>query len=152
MPTPAEIAVSVFSQNYNCSQSVFSAFAPQFGFDRDTALRLASPFGGGVARRGELCGAVTGALLALGLARGADQPAGKEEIYRLSQEFMRLFEQKHATMLCRDLIAFDISTPAGHQAAKDKQVFTTICPLLVKDAADIVQKLLESARVSIQKF
>jgi C_GCAxxG_C_C family probable redox protein len=145
MPTPAEIAVSVFSQNYNCSQSVFSAFAEQAGFDRETALRLASPFGGGVARRGEVCGAVSGALLALGLARGADKPAGKEEIYRLSQEFMRLFEQKHTSLLCRDLIAFDISTPDGHQAAREKQVFTTICPLLVRDAAEIVQKLLETA-------
>jgi len=145
MPTPAEIAVTVFSQNYNCSQSVFSAFAPRFGFDRETALKLASPFGGGVARRGEVCGAVSGALLALGLARGADKPAGKEEIYRLSQEFMRLFEQKHTSLLCRDLIATDISTPAGYQAATDKRVFTTICPRLVQDAVEIVEKLLETA-------
>jgi C_GCAxxG_C_C family probable redox protein len=144
MSTPAEIAVTVFSQSYNCSQSVFSAFAPQFGFDRETALKLASPFGGGVARRGELCGAVTGALLALGLARGADKPAGKEEIYRLSQEFMRLFEEKHGAILCRDLIACDINTPSGYQAAAEKRVFTTICPLLVRDAVEIAQKLLES--------
>ena len=145
MPTPAETAVTIFSQSFNCSQAVFSAFAPQFGLDEKTALRLASPFGGGVARRGEVCGAVTGALLALGLARGAQAPAGKEEIYRLSQEFMRLFEQKHNTVLCRDLIACDISTPAGHQAAVEKRVFKTICPVLVQDAVEIVQKLLEAA-------
>jgi C_GCAxxG_C_C family probable redox protein len=145
MATPAEIAVTVFSQNFNCSQSVFSAFAGQFGLDRETALKLASPFGGGVARRGEVCGAVTGALMALGLARGADQPAGKDEIYRLSQEFMRLFEQKHNSLLCRDLIACDISTPAGYQAAAEKRVFKTICPLLVQDAVEIAQKLLETA-------
>ena len=56
MATPAEIAVTSFSQNFNCSQAVFSAFAPQFGLERETALKLASPFGGGVARRGEVCG------------------------------------------------------------------------------------------------
>ena len=145
MTTPAETAVTIFSQSFNCSQSVFSAFAPQFGLDEQTALKLASPFGGGVARRGEVCGAVTGALLALGLARGADKPAGKEEIYRLSQEFMRLFEEKHGTILCRDLIGCDLSTPAGHQAAAEKQVFTTICPGLVSDAVEIVQSLLETA-------
>ena len=145
MATPAEIAVTVFSQNFNCSQSVFSAFAARFGLDRETALKLASPFGGGVARRGEVCGAVTGALMALGLARGADKPAGKEEIYRLSQEFMRLFEEKHQTVLCRDLIACDLSTPAGYQYATEKRVFTTICPVLVQDAVEIVQKLLEAA-------
>jgi C_GCAxxG_C_C family probable redox protein len=145
MATPAEIAVTVFSQNFNCSQSVFSAFAARFGLDRETALKLASPFGGGVARRGEVCGAVTGALLALGLARGAELPAGKEEIYRLSQVFMRLFEEKHNTVLCRDLIACDLSTPAGYQYATEKRVFTTICPVLVQDAVEIVQKLLEAA-------
>ena len=90
-------------QSFNCSQSVLSAFAAQYGLDKETALKLASPFGGGVARRGEICGAVTGALLVLGLARGADKPAGKDEIYRLSQEFMRLFEEKHGTLLCREL-------------------------------------------------
>jgi C_GCAxxG_C_C family probable redox protein len=145
MATPGEIAGTVFSQNFNCSQSVFSAFAPQLGMDGETALKLASPFGGGVARRGEICGAVSGALMALGLARGAATPAGKEGIYRLSQEFMRLFEEKHHSVLCRDLIDCDLSTPAGHQAAKDKHIFTTICPALVQDAVEIVQKLLETA-------
>jgi C_GCAxxG_C_C family probable redox protein len=145
MATPAEIAGSVFSQHYNCSQSVFSAFAEQLGMDQETALKLASPFGGGVARRGEICGAVSGALLALGLARGAQLPAEKEGIYRLSQEFMRLFEEKHSTILCRDLIECDLSTPAGYQAATDKRVFITICPVLVRDAVEIVQKLLETA-------
>ena len=144
MTTPAEIATTVFSQNFNCSQSVFSAFAGQLGMDRETALKLASPFGGGMARRGEVCGAVSGALLALGLARGADEPAGKEEIYRLSQEFMRQFEEKHTSVLCRDLIACDISTPAGHQAAAERRVFKTICPRLVQDAVEIAQKLLET--------
>ena len=145
MATPAEMAATVFSQNFNCSQSVFLAFAPQFGLDRETALKLASPFGGGVARRGEVCGAVTGALLALGLVRGAELPAGKEEIYRLSQEFMRLFEQKHNAVLCRYLIDCDLSTPAGYQSAAEKRVFTTICPVLVQDAVEIVQKLLAEA-------
>jgi C_GCAxxG_C_C family probable redox protein len=145
METPAEIAGSIFSQHYNCSQSVFSAFAGQLGMDQETALKLASPFGGGVARRGEICGAVSGALLALGLARGAQLPSGKEGVYRLSQEFMRMFEEKHSKILCRDLIDSDLSTPAGYQAATDKRVFTTICPVLVRDAVEIVQKLLETA-------
>lgn len=138
-----EAAVECFSRSFNCSQAVFSAFAPQFGMDEKTALKLASPFGGGIARRGNVCGAVSGALLALGLARGADTPAGKDQIYRLSQEFMRRFEEKHGTILCRELIGCDISTPAGNQAAAEKKVFTTICPALVREAAEIVQTLLE---------
>jgi C_GCAxxG_C_C family probable redox protein len=138
-----EAAVNCFSRSFNCSQAVFSTFAPQFGINEATALKLASPFGAGLARRGEVCGAVSGALLTLGLARGADTPAGKEEIYRLSQEFMRRFEEKYGTLLCRDLIGCDIRTPAGYQAAAEKKVFTTICPALVREAAEIVQSLLD---------
>ncbi|HVM71698.1 MAG TPA: C-GCAxxG-C-C family protein [Anaerolineales bacterium] len=145
MTTPAEIAATTFSQKYNCSQSVFLAFAQTLGLDRETALRLASPFGGGIARQGEVCGAVTGALMALGLARGTVTPADKERIYNLSRDFMQRFEQKHGTILCRNLIDCDISTPAGYQAATEKRVFTLICPLLVQDAAEIVQQLLETA-------
>jgi C_GCAxxG_C_C family probable redox protein len=142
MPTPVENAVAVFSQHFNCSQSVFSAFAEQFGLDRETALKLASPFGGGIARQGEICGAVTGALMVLGLARGADTPAGKDAIYQLSQQFMRRFEEKHSTLLCRELIGIDISTEEGWQKAKAGGAFTFTCPTLVQDAAEIVQELL----------
>jgi C_GCAxxG_C_C family probable redox protein len=145
MPTPAETAVSVFDQSYNCAQSVFSPFAAQFGLPGRTALKLASPFGGGMARRGEVCGAVTGGLLVLGLARGADTPAGKEEIYRLSQEFMHRFEEKHGALLCRDLLGCDISTPEGWQEVKRTGKSRNLCPLLVRDAAEIAQALLENA-------
>lgn len=132
-----------FGQNYNCSQSVFSAFAPQFGIPENLALKLASPFGGGVARQGHLCGAVTGALMALGAGRGADLPAGKEETYRLGQELLRAFESKHGTLLCRELIGFDLRTLQGWKQAKQKGVFTTICPGLVCDAVEITQELLK---------
>jgi C_GCAxxG_C_C family probable redox protein len=145
MSTPVERAAELFSQNYNCSQSVFVAFAIPLGLDRQVALKLASPFGGGVARQGEICGAVTGALLVLGLLRGAESPAGKDEIYRLSQEFMGLFREKHGTLLCRNLIDCDISTPAGHQSAFEKHIFTTICPVLVRDAAGILQDLMDKS-------
>ncbi len=145
MSAQGEAAVSVFLNDYNCSQGVFSAFAEQFGLDKKLALRLASPFGGGLARQGEVCGAVSGALLALGLARGTDTPRSKEEIYRLSQELMRIFKTRHGSILCRELIGCDMSTPEGHQTATEKGVFRSICPLLVRDAADIVEELVKTA-------
>jgi C_GCAxxG_C_C family probable redox protein len=143
MTTPSEIATDRFKENFNCAQSVFAAFAPQFGLPEEQALKLASPFGGGVARQGQVCGAVVGALLVLGLWRGASTPAGKAEIYRLGQEFIRRFEAKHASILCRQLIDCDLSTPEGYQLAKEKGVFTTVCPQLVSDAAEILQAFLE---------
>ncbi len=145
MSEQAEAAVSVFLSDFNCSQGVFSAFAEQFGLDKKLALRLASPFGGGLARQGEVCGAVSGALLVLGLARGTDTPRSKEEIYRLSQELLRTFKEKHGSILCRELIGCDMSTPEGHQAAAEKGVFRSLCPMLVRDAADIVEELVRTA-------
>jgi C_GCAxxG_C_C family probable redox protein len=76
MTNPPEIAVARFRQDFNCAQSVLVAFAPQLGMDESQALKLASPFGGGVVRRGQICGAVTGALMVLGLAQGRRIPTG----------------------------------------------------------------------------
>jgi C_GCAxxG_C_C family probable redox protein len=131
-----------FSQNFNCAQSVFAVFAPQLGLDEHQALKLASPFGGGIARRGQVCGAVTGALMALGLDRGADTPAGKEDAYRLGQEFLQRFEARHSSILCRELLDIDISTPEGHQQAREKGLFKSRCPLFVGDAVEIAQEML----------
>jgi C_GCAxxG_C_C family probable redox protein len=142
MANPPELAVARFRQNFNCAQSVFAAFAPQLGMDESQALKLASPFGGGVARRGQTCGAVTGALMVLGLAKGADTPAGKEDAYRLGQEFLQRFESRHGTILCRELIGCDISTPEGRQQAREKGAFTALCPLFVQNAAEIAQAML----------
>jgi len=142
MTNPAETAVGRFRQNFNCAQSVLVAFSPELGLDESWALKLASPFGGGVARRGQVCGAVTGALMVLGLAHGADTPAGKEAAYRLGQEFLQRFESRHAAILCRELLGCDISTPEGFQQAHGQGVFTALCPLFVGDAAEIVQGML----------
>ncbi len=142
MSNLADRAVDFHDRHFNCSQSVFAALAPQYGFSEELALKLASPFGGGFSRMGHVCGAVTGALLALGLAHGADTPAGKDEIYRQGQEFIRRFEANHGSLLCRTLIGKDISTPEGWEQANATGVFQTVCPLLVRDATELIQSML----------
>jgi C_GCAxxG_C_C family probable redox protein len=139
---PSEIAVSSFDQGFNCAQSVFAAFASQFGMDESSMLKLSSLFGGGVARRGQVCGAVSGGLMALGLARGADTPSGKEEAYRLGQEYLHNFEARHGSILCRDLLGYDISTDAGRQLARENGAFKTLCPKFVGDAAAIARTMM----------
>ncbi len=140
---PSEIAGSLFDRNFNCAQSVFAAFAVRLGMNESTMLKMASPFGGGVARRGQVCGAVSGGLLALGLARGADDPSGKEAAYQLGQQFLTRFESRHGSILCRDLLGVDISSDAGRQMASGKGLFKTVCPHFVADAVEIVQAMLE---------
>jgi len=142
MENPADIAATRFAEKLNCAQAVFSVFAPRFGLEEKTALMIASPFGGGVARQGQICGAVTGALMAIGLARGSSTPEKKEATYQLSQEFLRRFEAEHKTILCRELVGYDIGSPEEYAKARESGVFTNVCPLVVRAAADLVNTLL----------
>jgi C_GCAxxG_C_C family probable redox protein len=140
---PTKYAVSLFDRDFNCAQSVFAAFATRLGMEESRMLKLASPFGGGVARRGQVCGAVSGGLLALGLARGVDDPSGKEAAYQLGQQFLTRFESRHGSILCRELLGVDISSDAGRQTAREKGLFKNLCPHFVGDAVDIVRAMLE---------
>ena len=91
MTTPTDIAVARFQEGYACSQSVLSAYAPLFDLDPELALRIAAPFGGGMGCMGEVCGAVTGAFMVLGLKVGntlAQDKASKEASYDLARELI----------------------------------------------------------------
>ena len=143
MTNPIQTAQDRFAQGFSCSQSVFSAYASQLGIDDETALKLASPLGGGVAHQGNVCGAVTGALMTIGLARGGATIDKKDETYRIAEEFVKRFQERHGTILCRELISHDISTPGGLENAREQNVFKTICPGLVRDAAELVAEFLD---------
>jgi C_GCAxxG_C_C family probable redox protein len=142
MKKPLKRAGEFFAQGFNCSQAVFCAFAPRLGLSEEQALKLASPFGGGIAHRGHICGSVSGGLMALGLKLGAATPEGKETTYQLAGGFLREFEARHGSILCRELIGCDLSTPAGLKKARQLQVFDAICPGLVEDATRMVSSLL----------
>ncbi len=146
MNPSSKLAQEHFSQGLNCAQSVFVAFATQYGMEKATALKLASPLGGGISRRGEVCGAVTGALLALGLVHGADTPEGKEDAYQMGQEFLQRFEAEHGAILCRELLDCDMTNPEERQKARDRGAFATLCPLFVGDAAEIAQAMIEAGK------
>ena len=132
-----------FARGFNCAQAVFSAFAGRFGVTSDFALRLSAPFGAGVARQGEMCGALTGALMVLGLQYGQVRPEGKEQMYLTAREFADVFRQRHGSVLCRDLVGHDISTPEGLQTARQQNDFARVCPVLVDETAKALMKFLQ---------
>jgi C_GCAxxG_C_C family probable redox protein len=125
---------------------VLSSFGEEFGLDRERALRVAGAFGGGMARMGETCGAVTGALMVIGLKYGkiktSDEKA-REQTYELVGEFVKRFQSRHGSIVCRELLGYDLSSPDERKAAHDKGLFTTLCPQLVRDAAEILGEILE---------
>jgi C_GCAxxG_C_C family probable redox protein len=141
-----ENAVDTFKQGYNCAQAVLSAHCHDFGLDREMAIKLTAPFGGGIAATGEVCGAVSGAIMVLGLWCGSDDvgnPESKEKAYRITREFLKMFKEKNHSILCRNLIGMDISTPDGIENARKEGVFTEMCPKFVWDASEILEELMK---------
>ena len=137
-------AVTKFRNGCNCSQAILSTYGTAFGLDEALAYHVACGFGGGM-RRADVCGAVTGALMVLGLRHGPTSCPGqpqKNEAYAQVQAFHTRFAERQGTVMCRDLLGCDISTPDGQQKAQAEQLFKTICPEAVKVAAEILEEML----------
>jgi C_GCAxxG_C_C family probable redox protein len=146
--TASEDAIGLYKQTFTCSQAVCAAFGSRLGLDRETALKISCAFGGGCSRLGLTCGAVTGAFMVIGLKHGRSTPDGtaaKEKAYSLTQEFAKRFVEKNGSLNCTELLGCDLGTDEGYAAAKEKNLFTTLCLRLVKDSAGILEELLESA-------
>jgi len=145
MKTSAERAVEDFRSGFSCSQAVFAAFSEALGLAKPIALKIAQPFGGGIAATGSLCGAVSGALLVIGLKHGRLRPedaAAKEKTYALVREFIKRFEALHGSIICRELIGVDISTPSSHEEARRRGLFDERCSRFVSEAAEILEAIL----------
>ena len=140
-----EEAESRFRDRFNCAQSVFSVFAPALGLDVESALRIASPFGSGMAYQDEVCGAVTGAIMVIGLMHGMSSEKdleAKEKAYSLTKEFATRFKEKHGSLKCTELIGLNLSHPEEYQKAFERNVFYTDCVQFVRDAVDMLEEIL----------
>jgi len=143
--TKSDDAHAAFISRFTCSSAVFSAFSKELGLDPDTAKKIACGFGAGVSKTGNICGAVSGALMVIGLKYGktqADDEAATEKTRALVRQFIHEFTQKNGSINCTELLGYDISTQEGFAAAKDSSLFMTKCPALVRDSADILEKIL----------
>lgn len=142
----AEEAVSCFNGGFNCSQAVLSTYSEQLGMDKEIAFKVACAFGAGMGRMADTCGAVTGAFMVLGLKYGkftADDEAAKEKTYALVSEFTRRFKARNGTIVCKELLGADMSTPEGMKYAKEHKLAAKLCPKFVNDAAEIVEEMLK---------
>ena len=131
-------------ENFNCAQALLAAYAPGLGVDEKTAFKIASGFGGGMAGLSEVCGAVTGAFMVIGLKYGKYRPddkRAKDRTYIKVRKFAKRFAEEHGTLICRDLIGCDISTEEGLKRAREEQLFSK-CPGYVESAARILEEIL----------
>lgn len=141
-----DLALEHFRNGYNCAQSVLSVLAPDLGLDQDTAMKLSSPFGSGIAYMQETCGAVTGALMAIGLKYGKGEhgtPEDKERAYDFSRHFLTEFKHLHGSVCCRTLMDnLDMSTPEGMAEIVHRNLFQLKCANHVLTAITIAQKIV----------
>lgn len=146
MSTRSDIAVEKFLAGYNCAQAVLYSFCDDLGFDKDAALKLACGFGAGMARRQEVCGAITGGIITLGLKHGRGEGqdrATTEEAYRKVRELMSRFESKLGTCNCRALLnGCDLSTAEGQRYFKENDLLNKTCKVCVKMVTEILEDLL----------
>jgi C_GCAxxG_C_C family probable redox protein len=124
---------------------VLSVFCEELRLDRNLGLRIAMGFGGGMGRTGKTCGAVTGAYMVLGLSQRLNENNPRENIertYKLVQEFNRKFKALNGSIVCKELIRYDLGSLEGLAEARSKGVFSTICPKFVSGAVEILETML----------
>jgi len=146
MNANADAAVAMFNEGYNCAQSVLAACGGKLGLPREQACHVAQAFGGGMCGLDQTCGAVTGALMAIGLKHGkttADD-APKHRAQELVREFAHRFAGRNGSLDCTRLLGHDLSVPGETERVRALGLFRTICPRLVRDAVEIADELLEN--------
>ena len=141
-------ALQLFSNRCNCSQAVFAAFRQADVLDEACALRLATMFGGGVAGSGGgMCGAVSGALMAISMRfgmGGLEELANKSKTYELGRQFIAEFEKRMGSCRCESILGLCIGEPENLQKARELKLFETVCVDAVAAASDILEEMLSA--------
>ena len=143
-----DIAKQNFMNGYNCSQAVLLAFCEDFGLEKETALKISEPFGGGMGRMREVCGTVTGMFLVIGLAMGNDNSKDnttKKNVYKSVQELAAKFKEDNGSIICRELLGLQKANKESYVPSERTNEYykKRPCPELCKYAADILEEYLK---------
>ena len=140
----SEKAKDLFLSGYNCAQSVLLSFAEDLKFSKELAMKMSAGFGGGMGKQQETCGAVTGAIMVLGVLKGEDVNNNdelKSAAYGSVKELTQEFKSEYKTTQCKDLIGCDLNTPEGSAKFKEDNLMENICAGCVKKAVQIVESI-----------
>lgn len=139
-----EKAISMFLSGYNCTQSVLSILYESMKPEKNSELipRIASGFGGGIGLCGSVCGSLTGSIMAVGIKYGSNEVGenNNAKAYAKSWELFKRFEKEHGTVICRELIKYDLASPEQLAKAREENVFENLC---VKFVATAVKNYLD---------
>jgi C_GCAxxG_C_C family probable redox protein len=144
----SELTKELFIKGYNCSQSVFAAFCDETGMDLETALKLSSSFGGGMGRLREVCGAVTGIFMVVGMVYGYSDPEDSEakaEHYELIQTLAAKFREENGSIICRELLELPEGPDSPVPEERTEAYYARRpCSELVEHAAEILEEYIQN--------
>ncbi len=132
-------------ENLNCAQRVLVKYCEQYGLKKEMAIKIAAAFGGGISAMGETCGAVTGALMVIGLKYGGtkDDKNLAEKREKAVNEFIPAFLSMHGSLKCRDLLGLDFSIPKEHKIINEKKITAKLCPTFTDNSVKILGQILK---------
>lgn len=137
-------AKEFFAGKYNCAQSVMKTILIEKDLDFDQITQLTAGLGAGVAHEGNVCGAVSGAIAALGVVNGVHYPdvlKHKEATYASAEEFATRFKKKHGSILCNTLTGIEMSDTNARSRALREGVFGKLCPKYVESAVELALEI-----------
>ncbi|MDP3397005.1 MAG: C-GCAxxG-C-C family protein [Methanoregula sp.] len=144
--TKSDEAMKIFSTGITCSASVFSVFARDLNLEEKMARKIACGFGAGISRTGNICGAVSGAIMVIGLKYGKEVPGddggATEKTRALTRQFIQEFTHKHGSVKCTGILGHNLSVQAEYDGAAKANLFKTKCPACVRDAVEILERIL----------
>jgi len=138
-----EKALQFQSEKFSCSQCIVAAFSDKLGIDEKTALKIAAPFGGGMANQGNICGALTGAYMVIGLKYGrviGTDDASKAKTYEVMNRANEFFMKEFGAINCSELLGEDVSIAGNRDMLKEEGVYAEKCPNFVRKAAEFIIK------------
>lgn len=150
MNAKSKIALSYFNTSFNCAQAVFTTFGKELGLEEDVCLKISCALGAGMGKQQHVCGAVSGALMALGLKFGKalnDPEEKKDHTYKKAADFLNLFKSKNGSIYCKKLLK-DLNMNDEEDLKKINQLglFEISCENYIKDAVEITESLFNNSK------
>jgi C_GCAxxG_C_C family probable redox protein len=135
-------ALGQFHAGHNCAQSVLLAMARNWKIENELVPKIATAFGGGIGRYGSVCGALTGGAMSIGLRYGTNEPSAQKRLdaYDRARKLCQQFQMKHGSILCRELIGYDLSKPEELEKARQAKVLEEKCEKYVQSVIEMLLK------------
>ncbi len=148
METKSETAVDLFAnKGFLCSQAVLESHSIEYGVDTIVSRKISAAFGGGMGHCDEVCGAVSGALMLIGLKYGQFKEGDNNSrinTYEHTKDFIKKFRKEFGSVKCTELLKYNLSKEEELLEARESGIFKSLCPKLVKRAVELIEDILEA--------